>query len=132
MTFSVPGVPRLSSAGVSPPLLRAEVVDHELAVLLDHQVPVGPRALGPLLLHEDQVAALAEIKHPVAEHLARYGLIELIGEENIYPTIGSAVHAYIHATGVDWIDWQDAEEPGGVEASPADGSPDESDEPSRS
>ena len=55
--------------------------------------------------------ALAEIKHPVAEHLERYGLIAKIGDENLYPTIGSAVHAYIHASGVDWIDWQDAEEP---------------------
>ncbi len=54
--------------------------------------------------------ALAEVKHPVAEHLERYGLIAKIGPENLYPTIGSAVHAYIHASGVDWIDWQDAEE----------------------
>ena len=54
--------------------------------------------------------ALAEIKHPVYEHLKRYGLIELIGEENIYPTIGSAVHAYVRSAGVDWVDWQDAEE----------------------
>ncbi len=72
--------------------------------------------------------ALAEIKHPVAEHLERYGLIAKIGDENLYPTIGSAVHAYIHASGVDWIDWQDAEEPF-VAADEDSGS--SSDEPSR-
>ncbi len=72
--------------------------------------------------------AVAEIKHPVAEHLARYGLIDLIGKENLYPTIGSAVHAYIHATGVDWIDWQDAEVPLDV---PDDESGLSADEPSR-
>jgi MFS superfamily sulfate permease-like transporter len=73
---------------------------------------------------------LAEIKHPVREHIARYGLIDLIGAENIYPTIGSAVHAYIHASGVDWIDWQDAEEP--VRAEIDDDSGLSADEPSRS
>ena len=43
--------------------------------------------------------------------MQRYGLLDRIGEDNLYPTIGSAVHAYIHASGVDWVDWQDAEEP---------------------
>jgi len=80
------------------------------------------------------VFALAEIKHPVREHIARYGLIDLIGADNIFPTIGSAVHEYVHATGVDWVDWQDADEPDAAVPPRAidDESPDESDEPSRS
>jgi MFS superfamily sulfate permease-like transporter len=73
--------------------------------------------------------ALAEIKHPVAEQLQRYGLLARIGSDNLYPTIGSAVHAYIHATGVDWIDWQDAEEVAEVVADEDSGR--EIDEPSR-
>ena len=59
--------------------------------------------------------ALAEIKTPVREHIARYGLVDLIGEQNIYPTIGSAVHAYVRTAGVDWVDWQDVEESGATE-----------------
>jgi MFS superfamily sulfate permease-like transporter len=73
--------------------------------------------------------AVAELKHPVAEHLARYGLMDQIGSDNVYPTIGSAVHAYIHASGVDWIDWQDAEEP--LAVAPDDDSGLAADEPSR-
>jgi high affinity sulfate transporter 1 len=73
--------------------------------------------------------ALAELKHPVAEHLERYGLMDQIGADNVYPTIGSAVHAYIHASGVDWIDWQDAEEP--LTLSADDDSGLAADEPSR-
>jgi MFS superfamily sulfate permease-like transporter len=72
---------------------------------------------------------LAELKHPVAEHLQRYGLMEQIGADNVYPTIGSAVHAYIHASGVDWIDWQDAEEPLAMSADDDSGLA--ADEPSR-
>lgn len=53
---------------------------------------------------------LAELKHPVREHLERYGLIDLVGTENLYPTIGSAVHSYVKSTRVEWTDWQDAEE----------------------
>jgi MFS superfamily sulfate permease-like transporter len=73
--------------------------------------------------------AVAEMKHPVAEQLQRYGLLARIGTDNLYPTIGSAVHAYIHATGVDWIDWQDAEEVADVAADEDSGR--EIDEPSR-
>lgn len=72
--------------------------------------------------------AVAEMKHPVREHLRDYGLLGLIGEENLYPTIGSAVHAYVHASGVDWIDWQDAEP---TPAPERDESSADSDEPSR-
>jgi high affinity sulfate transporter 1 len=54
------------------------------------------------------VFAFAELKHPVREHLQDYGVIDLVGEYNLYPTIGSAVHAYIDATGVDWVDWEDS------------------------
>ncbi len=53
---------------------------------------------------------LAEVKHPVLARLERYGLLAELGSENVYPTIGSAVHAYVHATNVDWVDWEDAGE----------------------
>ncbi len=56
--------------------------------------------------------ALAEVKGPVADKLRLYGLIEQIGEERFYPTIGLAVRAHVRAHDVDWRDWEDAA-PGG-------------------
>ena len=38
----------------------------------------------------------------------RYGLMEQIGEERFYPTIGLAVRAHVAEHGVDWRDWEDA------------------------
>jgi high affinity sulfate transporter 1 len=59
-------------------------------------------------LAEDGVElAFAEVKHPVREHMDRYGIIERVGAANFYPTIGSAVHAYVRDTGVTWTDWED-------------------------
>jgi MFS superfamily sulfate permease-like transporter len=58
----------------------------------------------------------AELKHPVREHLERYGLLGGKGDPQLYPTIGSAVHAFVREHSVIWVDWQDAsealEEPG--------------------
>jgi high affinity sulfate transporter 1 len=53
--------------------------------------------------------AFAELKDPVRDRLERYGLVERVGQDRFYPTIGSAVHAYVDATGVEWVDWEDAE-----------------------
>ena len=63
---------------------------------------------------------LAELKHPVRERLERYGIIRLVGEDMLYPTIGQAVHAYVRDTKVDWVDWEDepdSEPPADADAS---------------
>jgi high affinity sulfate transporter 1 len=52
--------------------------------------------------------AFAELKDPVKDKLARFGLVERIGPERFYPTIGTAVHAYVDTSGVDWTDWEEA------------------------
>jgi len=59
--------------------------------------------------------AFAEMKDPVKDHLRDFGLIEQIGHERFYPTIGEAVRRYVEEYGVAWIDWEDAEsdKPGG-------------------
>ena len=54
--------------------------------------------------------AFAELKGPVKDKLRRYGLVERIGEECFYPTIGLAVHAHVAEHGIDWRDWEDARE----------------------
>jgi len=48
------------------------------------------------------------MKDPVRDRLERYGLVERFGRDRFFPTIGSAVHAYVDQTGVDWVDWEEA------------------------
>ena len=52
--------------------------------------------------------AFAEMKGPVKDKLVRYGLFDRIGRERFYPTVGTAVHAYLAEYDVPWTDWEDA------------------------
>ena len=49
----------------------------------------------------------AELKDPVKDHLRRYGLLERIGDDAFYPTVGTAVDGYVAASGIDWVDWEE-------------------------
>jgi MFS superfamily sulfate permease-like transporter len=51
--------------------------------------------------------AFAELKDPVRDRLIRYGIHDEIGRHRMWPTVGAAVAAYVHETGVEWIDWED-------------------------
>jgi MFS superfamily sulfate permease-like transporter len=55
--------------------------------------------------------AFAELKDPVRDRLRRYGIHDMIGHHRFFPTIGVAVAAYLHETGVDWLDWEDRATP---------------------
>jgi len=44
----------------------------------------------------------AEMKDPVKDKLKRFGLFDRFGAANFYPTIGSAVDAYLEQHAVDW------------------------------
>jgi high affinity sulfate transporter 1 len=44
----------------------------------------------------------AEMKDPVKDKLKRFELFERFGAANFYPTIGTAVHAYLEEHAVDW------------------------------
>jgi hypothetical protein len=44
----------------------------------------------------------AEMKDPVKDKLIRFELFERFGTGNFYPTIGSAVDAYLAEHAVDW------------------------------
>jgi high affinity sulfate transporter 1 len=44
----------------------------------------------------------AEMKDPVKDKLRRYGLFERFGADEFYPTIGSAVDAYLEEYAIDW------------------------------
>jgi MFS superfamily sulfate permease-like transporter len=54
------------------------------------------------------VLAFAEMKDPVKDRLHQYGLFAEIGQDRFFPTIGTAVHGYVAATKVEWVDWEDA------------------------
>jgi MFS superfamily sulfate permease-like transporter len=77
---------------------------------------VDTTAIDPLCRLLDDLAGegidfgFAELKHPVREHLDDYGLIDKLGEDRLYPTLGSAVHAFVRDYGADWVDWEDAED----------------------
>ena len=49
----------------------------------------------------------AELKDPVKDWLGRYGLLQKLGEDAFFPTVGTAVSAYVAASGIDWIDWEE-------------------------
>ncbi len=49
----------------------------------------------------------AELKDPVKDRLKRYGLFDRLGADTFYPTLGTAVDAYVAATGIPWVDWDD-------------------------
>jgi MFS superfamily sulfate permease-like transporter len=54
--------------------------------------------------------AFAEMKDPVKDRLRRFGLVERIGHERFYPTIGVAVHRYVEEQGIAWVDWEEAKD----------------------
>jgi MFS superfamily sulfate permease-like transporter len=51
--------------------------------------------------------AFAELKGHVRDRLERFGLVEQIGADHFYRTIGQAVHAYLDAEDVQWTDWEE-------------------------
>ncbi len=51
--------------------------------------------------------AFAELKGTVRDRLVPYGLVDRLGPEHFYRTIGQAVKDYVADTGVAWTDWED-------------------------
>lgn len=51
---------------------------------------------------------LAELKGPVKDRLARYGLADRFSDR-YYPTLGTAVNDYLAQTGTEYTDWTDRE-----------------------
>ena len=53
----------------------------------------------------------AAMKGPVKDRLAAYGLGGRFGPDRFYPTLGTAVSAFVEATGAPWVDWTDRSGP---------------------
>jgi high affinity sulfate transporter 1 len=49
----------------------------------------------------------AEMKDPVKDKLRRFEIFSRFGEELFFPTLGQAVNAYLEATGIEWVDWEE-------------------------
>ena len=62
--------------------------------------------------------AFAELKDPVRARLRRYGALERVPAELVFPTVGTAVTGYLRASGETWTDW---EEGGGAPPGTVDG-----------
>ena len=63
-------------------------------------------------LRQEQVTlAFAELKGPVKDRLRRYELFDAVGADRFFPTIGTAVDAYVEATGITWVDWEERPDP---------------------
>jgi high affinity sulfate transporter 1 len=66
--------------------------------------------LDDYLLRHDIRLVFAELKGPIHDRLVRYGLGGRFDEDRFFPTLGTAVKAYVRSSGTDWTDWEDREE----------------------
>ncbi len=76
--------------------------------------PTAAEELGHLLddLAERGVTLeFAELKGHVRDTLDRYGLVDRLGRDRFWRTVGEAVRQHVRATGVDWVDWEDRDPP---------------------
>ena len=53
------------------------------------------------------IAAAYPVAADVKDWLRRYGFLQKLGEDSFYPTVGTAVSAYVAASGIDWVDWEE-------------------------
>jgi MFS superfamily sulfate permease-like transporter len=95
----------------SPTPVRWVIVTAEPVTDLDTTAADVLQHLDDELAAEGVDLRFAEMKDPVKDRLKRYGLFERFGADHFYPTIGSGVSAYVEATGVEWIDWEDRAAP---------------------
>jgi high affinity sulfate transporter 1 len=73
------------------PVTSIDVTSADMLAELEHTLTESSIELG-----------FAEMKDPVKDKLKRFELFERFGAANFYPTIGSAVDAYLKEHAVDW------------------------------
>ncbi len=92
----------------SPVPVKTVVVAAEPITDLDSTAADMLAALDDELKAQGIELAFAELKDPVKDRLRRFGLVESIGHERFYPTIGVAVRRYVEEHEVEWVDWEEA------------------------
>lgn len=84
-----------------------------IVVAADPITDVDTTAAEALVSLDDELArwgvtlVFAAMKGPVKDRLASYGLGGRFGPERFHPTLGTAVAAFLDATGTPWVDWTD-------------------------
>ena len=91
----------------APTPTRSIVVTAEPITDVDATAAEMLNRLHRTLAERDVVLGFAELKGHVRERLGRFGVVEQVGPEHFYRTVGEAVRAYVGVAGVDWIDWED-------------------------
>jgi len=99
-----------ASVNDAPPPVRWVAIAAEPITGVDTTAAEALARLDDELAGRDIRLVFAELKGPVKDRLARYGLGRHFGPADFYPTIGTAVSAYVEQTGTPWTDWTD--EPG--------------------
>ncbi len=105
-------------AGAAPPV-RWVVLAAEPITDIDTTAADALEQLDDELLAQGIQLVFAELKGPVKDRLARYGLGDRFGAADFYPTLGTAVADYVDSTDVDWTDWTDAPDGRGNGGPPA-------------
>jgi high affinity sulfate transporter 1 len=89
----------------APERVRWVVVAAEPVTDIDATAADTLVALDDELRHREIRLVFAELKGPVKDRLARYGLADRFDSSRFYPTLGTAVSDYLAATGIAWVDW---------------------------
>jgi high affinity sulfate transporter 1 len=92
----------------SPAPVKMVVVAAEPITDLDSTAADMLAALDHELEAQGIELAFAEMKDPVKDRLRRFDLVEPIGHERFYPTIGVAVRRFVEEHEVEWVDWEEA------------------------
>lgn len=99
----------LNAVASSPTPVRWLVVAAEPVTSVDVTAADVLSDLDDTLRAAGILLSFAEMKDPVKDKLKRFGLFSHFGEQTFHATIGEAVHAYLAANPVEWVDWQDRE-----------------------
>ncbi len=97
----------LDAVANSPTPVRWVVVTAEPVTSVDVTAADVLSELDDALREAGILLCFAEMKDPVKDKLKRFGLFSHFGEQTFHATIGEAVHAYLAANPVEWVDWQD-------------------------
>ena len=62
------------------------------------------------LEHHGIALRFAEMKGPVKDRLIRLGLGDRFPPDHFFPTLGTAVRAYVASHDVEWVDWDDVDD----------------------
>ena len=92
----------LEAIAESPSPVRRIIVTAEPVTSIDVTSADMLAELGHSLTESGIELRFAEMKDPVKDKLRRFELFDRFGAANFYPTIGSAVHAYLEEHAVDW------------------------------